>query len=62
MSFFSWLANISQSAAPPGQPFSPQWLYVVMALVIPVVIGAGLAGILKVIEKTFGVRLGGGSV
>ena len=62
MSFFPWLANISQSAAPPGQPFSPQWLYVVMALVIPVVIGAGLAGILKVIEKTFGVRLGGGSV
>jgi len=62
MSFFPWLANISQSAAPPGQSFSPQWLYVVMALAIPVLIGAGLAGILKIIEKTFGVRLGGGSV
>ena len=62
MYFFSWLTNISQSSAPPGQPFSPQWLYVAMALVIPALIGAGLAGILKAIEKTFGVRLGGGSV
>jgi hypothetical protein len=62
MHFFSWLTNISQSAAPPGQPFSPQWLYVAMALVIPVLIGAGLAGILKALEKTFGIRLGGGSV
>jgi len=62
MSFFPWLANLSQSAAPLGQPFSPQGLYVVMALVIPVVIGAGLAAILKIIEKTFGIRLGGGSI
>ena len=62
MHFFSWLANISQSSAAQGQPFSPQWLYVAMALVIPVLIGAILAGILKAIEKTFGIRLGGGSV
>jgi hypothetical protein len=62
MEFFSWLEKISQSTAPPGQPFSAQWLYVAMALVIPAVVGAVLAGILRVIEKTFGIRLGGGSV
>jgi hypothetical protein len=33
-----------------------------MSLVIPVLIGAVLAGVLKIIEKTFGIRLGGGSV
>ena len=62
MDFFTWLTQISQSTAPPGQPFSPQWLYVAMALVIPAVIGAALAGILRVFEKAFGIRLGGGSV
>ena len=62
MEFFSWLAKISQSAAPPGQPFSAQWLYVAMALVIPAVVGVVLAVILKALEKTFGIRLGGGSV
>ena len=62
MDFFPWLTQISQSTAPPGQPFSPQWLYVAMALMIPALIGAVLAGILKVVEKTFGIKLGGGSV
>ena len=62
MEFFSWLTRISQSSAQPGQPFSAQWLYVAMALVIPALIGAVLAGILKTIEKTFGIKLGGGSV
>jgi hypothetical protein len=62
MEFFSWLAKISESAAPAGQHFSAQWLYVVMALVVPVLIGAVLAGILRVLEKAFGIRLGGGSV
>ena len=62
MNFFTWLTNISQSVAPPGEPFSPQWLYVVMALAIPVVLAALLAGILRALEKTFGIRLGGGSI
>ena len=62
MTFFSWLANISQSSAPAGQPFAPQWLYVAMALVIPALIGAVLAILLKALEKTFGIRLGGGSI
>ena len=62
MDFFAWLTQISQSASPSGQPFSAQWLYVIMALVIPAVIGTVLAVILKIIEKTSGVRLGGGNV
>jgi hypothetical protein len=62
MEFFSWLAKISQSVAPPGQAFSAQWLYVAMALVIPAAIGVVLAGILRVLERAFGIRLGGGSV
>ena len=62
MSLLTWLTNISHSAAPPGQSFAPQWLYVAMALVIPALIGAGLVGILRALEKTFGIRLGGGSV
>jgi hypothetical protein len=62
MDFFTWLIQISQSTAPPGQPFSSQWWYVAMALVMPVLIGVVLAGILKILEKTFGIRLGGGSV
>jgi len=61
MDFFSWLPKISQSMAPPGQPFSPQWWYVVMALVMPFLIGVVLAGILRALEKTFGIKLGGGS-
>ncbi len=62
MDFFTWITQISQSAAPPGQPFSPQWRYVAMAVVIPVLMGVGLAGILRVLEKALGMRLGGGSV
>jgi len=62
MTFFSWLSNISQSAAPPGQSFAPQWLYVAMTLVIPTLIGAVLSIIFKALEKTFGIRLGGGSI
>jgi hypothetical protein len=62
MDFFHWLSQISQSTAPPGQPFSPQWQYVALALAIPAVLGAILAAILKALEKAFGVRLGGGSV
>jgi len=33
-----------------------------MALVIPVLIGAVLAGILRALEKTLGIRLGGSSI
>ena len=62
MDFFPWLTKISQSSAPPGAPFSPQWLYVAMALVMPALVGAVLAGILRVLEKTFGIKLGGGSI
>ena len=62
MSFFHWLTQISQSMAPPEQPFAAQWLYVAAALVMPAVLGGALAGILRIIEKVFGVKLGGGSV
>jgi|UniRef100_A0A7C3ZDA1 hypothetical protein len=62
MEFFTWLAGISQSAAPPGEPFAAQWQYVAMSLALPALVGAVLAGILKIIEKVFRVRLGGGSV
>ncbi len=62
MDFFHWLTQISQSAAPSGQPFSPQWWYVAMALLIPALIGGVLAGILKALEKAFGIKLGGGGV
>lgn len=62
MRLFAWLAEISQSAAPPGQVFAPQWLYVVLALVIPALLGLILALIMKAIEWAFGMKLGGGSV
>jgi hypothetical protein len=62
MDFFTWIIQISQSVAHPGQPFSPQWWYVVMALVIPALMGVIVAGILRVLEKALGMRLGGGSV
>jgi hypothetical protein len=62
MDIFHWLSQISQSTAPPGQPFAPQWQYVVLALLTPALLGAILAGILKALEKAFGVRLGGGSI
>ncbi len=62
MEFFTWISQISQSAAPPGQPFSAHWWYVVMALVIPVLMGVVLAGILRLLEKALGMKLGGGSV
>lgn len=62
MDFFHWLSQVSQSAAPPGQPFSAQCQYVALALLIPVLLGGILAGILKALEKALGIRLGGGSV
>jgi len=62
MDFFHWLSQISQSTAPPGQPFSPQWQYVALALLIPALLGVMLAGILKALEKALGIRLGGGSI
>jgi hypothetical protein len=62
MNFWSWLTNISQSAAPPGEPFAPQWQYVAMALLLPALMGAVLAAILRALEKVLKIRLGGGSV
>jgi hypothetical protein len=62
MNILQWLTTISQSTNPPGQPFVSQWSYVAMALVIPVIIGVILAALLKVIEKVFSIRLGGGSI
>jgi hypothetical protein len=62
MNILQWLTTISQSTAPPGQPFVPSWGYIAMALVIPGIIGVILAAILKVIEKVFSIRLGGGSI
>jgi hypothetical protein len=62
MDFLHWLSQISQSAAPPGQPFTPHWQYVALALLIPAVLGGILAVILKALEKAFGVKLGGGSI
>ena len=62
MEFFQWLSQISHSSAPPGQPFAPQWQYVALALVLPALLGVILAGILKALEKAFGVKLGGGSI
>ncbi|MDD3579499.1 MAG: hypothetical protein PHW74_00600 [Desulfobacca sp.] len=62
MRFLAWLAEISQSAAPPGQPFAPQWLYVALALVIPALVGVGLAFFMNAIERASGMKFGGGSV
>ncbi|MGQ9687259.1 MAG: hypothetical protein ACUVXF_00505 [Desulfobaccales bacterium] len=62
MDFFTWLRNISQTAAPPGQGFAPQWWYVAVALLLPIILGVVLAGLLKVLERTFGFKLGGGGV
>ena len=60
MTFWQWLAAISQSTAPAGQPFAPHWSYVALAVVLPVAFGLILALSLKGIEKIFGVKLGGG--
>ncbi|HAY22619.1 MAG TPA: hypothetical protein DCY27_10740 [Desulfobacterales bacterium] len=57
-----WLAEISQSAAGPAQPFIPQWQYVASALVIPVVLGIALYGVIVLIEKICHIRLSGGGV
>jgi len=62
MDFFNWLSQISQSSALPGEPFAPQWEYVAMALLIPALLGGILAMILKALEKTLGIKLGGGSI
>jgi hypothetical protein len=62
MDFFHWLSQISQSTAPPGQPFAPQWQYVALALLIPALLGVILAVIWKALEKALGVKIGGGSI
>ena len=62
MTFWQWLAVISQSAAPAGKPFAPHWAYVTLALVIPVALSLILTLTLKGIEKILGVKLGGGDV
>jgi hypothetical protein len=62
MGIWQWLTAISQGAGGPGQPFTAQWLYVVTALVAPVLIGLTAAGIIMLVEKIFGIRLSGGSI
>jgi hypothetical protein len=62
MTFWQWLAAICQSTAPAGEPFAPQWSYVALAVVMPVAFGLILALSLKVIEKIFDVKLGGGDL
>lgn len=61
MAFFQWLNVISQSTAPGGKAFAASWVYVALALLLPLVIGAAFAGLIRVIEKTSGIKLGGGS-
>jgi hypothetical protein len=60
MTFWQWLAAISQSTAPAGQPFAPHWSYVALAVGLPVAFGLILALGLKAIEKIFNLKLGGG--
>lgn len=62
MGFWQWLAALSQSTGGPGQPFTAQWQYVVIALVAPAIIGLTAAGIIILVEKIFGLRLSGGSI
>lgn len=62
MAFFQWLNAISQSSAPAGKAFAASWGYVALALLLPLVIGAAFAGLIRAIEKVGGIKLGGGSV
>jgi hypothetical protein len=61
-SFAAWLAAISASTAGPGQPFQASWSYVAMALTAPALIGLAAALLLLAVEKTCGIRLGGGGI
>jgi len=60
MTLWQWLAAVSQSTAPAGEPFAPHWSYVALAVVLPVAFGLMLALGLKGIEKIFAVKFGGG--
>ena len=62
MGFWQWLTAISQSSNAPGLPFTAHWQYVVAALVAPALIGLIAAEIIILVEKFFGIRLGGGSI
>lgn len=60
MDWWLWLRQISQSAAPPGEPFSPQGWYVALSLLVPLFLGVLVAGLLRIMERVCGTRLGGG--
>ena len=59
---FHWLAAISASTAPPGQPFQASWAYVATAVLAPALIGLAAAFIIMALERIGGVRLGGGGI
>lgn len=60
--FLQWLTTVSASAGGPEQSFQASWQYVAAALLIPAGIGLVAAGIILVMEKISGIRLGGGGV
>lgn len=57
-----WLMTVAASPVASGTGFQPSWVYSLTALLLPMVLGAGLAGLVSLVEKITGQRLGGGSL
>lgn len=59
---WQWFMALAAAPVKTGSGFQFTWTYGLAALLLPLIVGAGLAGIISLIEKLTGSRLSGGSL
>jgi hypothetical protein len=60
MNFIQWLQTLGKDLDPAKPGFQPQFLYIVVCVTMPVVVGLFVGFGLRAIERIFGVELGKG--
>ena len=60
MQIIEWLQALARDANPNKQGFQAQYLYIVVSVAMPVVMGAIVGFGLRLIERIFNVELGKG--
>lgn len=58
MDILSWMSQVSQSTGT-GKGFHAQWIYVVLCVFLPALIGCFITLLIMLMEKVFKIHIGG---
>ncbi len=60
MNFIQWLQELGKDSDPASPGFQAQWLYLLVCVAMPIIIGVFVGFGLRAIERIFGIELGKG--